>query len=379
MGQLVRAKLPRYHVVLEDAHERLARLCMAYIMFCLGEMKDCRGRSSSATLERDLMVTTSDTSRPLLKYVLSDGFGHLAHLGAGNASIFKIMETFQVVILRHTWEWDRMCKLVPLVRSGISWPSSEHDFAMYTLLGFASDALFHTFLDHSIFAPREGTNPLVYAAQFGKIDHARALILRGANVNHQGLLVDKLGVGNSDTDDMDADKSDTDVDELDSDTLNADSSPERMAVPVEVAVDHWHGEMFDLLLAQGSTIPDGLLTRVLRLHPHQFPLYIIRRLLQTAEFAKWAIIPWDNRRLLEAFIDEEDYEQTIGGDDLMLATRRLVQVGYGETLLLVAVEKGCIPVIRALLLIRAAVTSDVSLPSQSHGGSSIHMYKKMNH
>ena len=352
---------------------------MAYIMFCLGEMKDCRDRSSSATLEHDLILSTSDTSRPLLKYVLSDGFGHLAHLGTGNAGIFKVMETFQTVILRHTLEWDRMCKLVPSVRPGIAWPGSEHDFTMYTLLAFGSDPLFHTFLDHSVFAPREGTNPLVYAAQFGKIDHARALILWGANVNHQGLLVDKLAVGNSDADDADADKSDTDIDDLDSDTPNADSSSERKAMPVEVAVDHWHGEMFDLLLAQGSTIPDGLLTRVLRVHPHRFPLYIIRRLLQTAELAKWAVAPGENRRLLEAFVeDEEDCDQTFRGNDLMLSTRRLVDLGYGETLLLVAVEKGCIAVVRALFSINASVASDVSSPSQSHGGPSIQLYKKMN-
>ena len=343
---------------------------MAYIMFCLGEMKDCKDRSSSGTLEQDLLLSTSDTSRPLLKYVLSDGFSHLAHLGTGNAGIFKVLETFQMVILRHTWEWDRICKLVPSVRSGIPWPGSEHDFTMYTLLGFASDALFHTFLDHSVLAPREGTNPLVYAAQFGKIDRAKALISRGANVNQQGLLVDKLAVGNSDTDDMDADKSDADVDDMDSDTLSADSSSERMAVPVEVAVDHWHGEMFDLLLVQGTIIPDGLLTRVLRVHPHRFPLYIIRRLLQTEEFVPWAVAPGDHRRLLEAFVeDAEDYEQTFGGDDLMLATRRLVQAGCTETLLLLALEEGCISTVEALLSINAPVTPDVSSSSQSHGGS----------
>ena len=331
---------------------------MAYIMFCLGEMKDCRDRSSSGTLERDIMVTTSDASRPLLKYVLSDGFGHLARLGTGNAGIFKVMETFQTVILRHTWEWDRMCKLVPLVRPGIPWPGSEHDFTMYTLLGFGSDALFHIFLDHFVLAPREGTNPLVYAAQFGKTDHARALISRGANVNHQGLLVDKLAVG---------------------DTPNTDSSDARKAIPVEVAVDHWHAAMFDLLLAEGSTIPDELLTRVLRVHPHQFPLYIIRRLLQTENFVPWAVAPGESRRLLEALVeDAEDYEQTFGGEDLMLATRRLVEVGFGETFLLAAVEKGCIPIVRALFSINASVASDVSSPSQSHGGSSIRMYKQMN-
>ena len=256
---------------------------MAYIMFCLAEM-DCKDRSSSATMERDVMLTTSDTSRPLLKYVLSDGFGHLAHLGSGNAGILKDMETLQMVIVRYAWEWDRLCKLVLSVRPGIPWPGSEHGFTMYILIAFASDGLFHMFLNRSVFAPREGTNPLVYAAHFGKTDHARALILRGANVDCQGLLVDTSAVGDSDTDDIDADESDTD--DSNSDTPNADSSDKHKAMPVEVAVDHWHGKMLDLLLAHRSTIPDELLTRVLSVHPHQFPLYIIRRLIQTAEFVK---------------------------------------------------------------------------------------------
>lgn len=130
-------------------------------------------------------------------------------------------------------------------------------------------------------------------------------------------------------------------------------------------MEHSHAEMLDLLLAQGSAIPDELLTRVLRLEPHQFPLYIIHRLLKTPEFVKWAATPWDNRRLLEAFIeDEEYYEQIKGGDILMLTTRALVQVGCAEALLLVAVEKGCIPVVRTLLSMDTTTPSDI--PSASH-------------
>ena len=56
----------------------------------------------------------------------------------------------------------------------------------------------------------------------------------------------------------------------------------------------------------------------------------------------------------------------------MLSTGRLVQAGYGETLL-VAVEKACIPVARALLSINASVASDVSSLSQPHGGCSVRM------
>ena len=346
---------------------------MAYISFCLVEMKECRYQSFNATQQRGLDLTTSYASRPLLKYVLSYGFSHLSHLGSGNAGIFKDMETLQVVICRHAWEWDRMCKLVPLIRSGIPWPSSEHDLTMYTLVAFASDALFRRFLDRPTLTPREGTNPLVYAARFGKTDRARALILRGANVNHLGLVVDELPAGDSDMDNMDVDNSDSDDSNSDMDISISDCSDERKTMPIQVAVDHWHAEVLDLLLAQGSTIPDGLLNRVLRVQPHQFPLYIIRRLLQTAEFVKWAAAPWDNRRLLEAIVeDQEDYEHIDRGDELMLATRRLVQVGCTETLL-VAVEKGCIPVVRTLLSMNTSLTTDIPSASQPHGRSSVRM------
>ena len=374
------AKLPRYHIILEHAHERLVRLCMAYISFCLEEMKECKDQSCSATRERDLVLTTSYASRPLLKYVLSYGFSHLSRLGLDNAGIFKDMETLQVVIYRHAWEWDRLCKLVPSIRSGVPWPSSEHDFTMYTLVAFASDALFRAFLDRPALSPREGTNPLVYAAHFGKTDRAEALISRGADVNHWGLVVDKSTADDPDMDNMDVDGSDADDSDSDMEILIADSSDECKAMPIQVAVDNWHAEMLDLLLAQGSTIPGGLLTHVLGVRPHRFPLYIIRRLLETTEFIKWAAAPWDKRRLLEAVLGDEDSEQINGGDELMLATRGLVQAGYTETLLLVAVEKGCIPVVRTLLSMNTSLPSSSDRPSasQPHGRSSIQM-QSINH
>ncbi|KAG6375336.1 ankyrin repeat-containing domain protein [Boletus reticuloceps] len=320
-------------------------------------MKECRYRSSNTTWERDLVVTTSCTSRPLLKYVLSDGFSHLTHLGAANAGIFKDIEMLQEDIYRHNLQWERMCKLVPSTRSGIPWPTSDHDLMMYILVGFASDALFHTFIDRSARTLKEGTNPLVYAAHFGKTDHAKALILRGANVNHWGLAVDEMGADDSDENDTDMDG--LDGDDVDSDTSIADCSDARKVMPIQAAVDHWHTEMLDLLLAHGSTIPDRLLTRVLSVQPHRFPLYIIRRLLQTAEFITWAATPWDNRRLLEAVFDDEDsYEQINGGDELELVTMGLVQAGCAETLLLNAVEMGCIPVIRTLVSMNTSSSPD---------------------
>ncbi|KAI9573047.1 ankyrin repeat-containing domain protein [Boletus coccyginus] len=324
VGEFVHAKLSWCHIVLEDAHEQVARLCMAYIAFCLQQMKKSKDRSSILTRERDLTPTTSYASLPLLKYVLSDGLNHLAHLGPGNSEIFKDIGTLRAIAREFTWEWDRMCKLVPSTRTGVSWPTSEHDFTFYILVAFASDTLFETFVRCTGLTPQEGTNPLVYAVHFGKTGHARVLISQGADVNHPGLIVNYLETGGLDVGNM--------------------------ATSLEVAVDGWNTEMIDLLLAEGSIVPDKLLARVLGEHPHDYPLPVIRRLLQTGEFPVWANNPWENRRLLEALLDHaEDCEQVGGEDELMFGIKRLVQVGCAEALLLVAVEKGCVSVIGTLL------------------------------
>ena len=111
----------------------------------------------------------------------------------------------------------------------------------------------------------------------------------------------------------------------------------------------------------GCTVPNRLLARVLAQHPHDFPLNIINSLLQTPKFAQWAISPWENQGLLEALVDHaEDDGQADGREDLARATRRLVEVGCGETLFLLAVEKGCISIIEALLSMSTSSPSDLS-------------------
>lgn len=353
---------------MESAHERLARLCMAYIAMRLEEMKESRERSSSATRKRHIILTTSRGSRPLLKYVLSYGFNHLSHLGPDNTGIFKDIETLQAVIHQRNWEWDRICGLVPSVRSGIPWPTSEHDVTIYTLIAFGSEALFRTLVRHTALTPREGTSPLVYAACFGKTEHARLLISQGVDINLRGLIVDDMVTYYSDTDIMDVDE----LDENGLDIPHIGDVSDCKAIPLEVAVDHWHAETVDLLLAQGSIVPDRLLARVLGEQVNDFPLYIINRLLQTAEFMKWAITPWENRGLLEALVDDaEDHGQVDGREELVLASRRLIEVGCAETLLILAVEKGCVSFVEALLSMNTSSASDLSSALHTHGKSLI--------
>lgn len=357
VGELVNVELPWYHIVIEDAHERLARLCMAYVTICLEQIREERDRSSSVTRKQHSMLTTLQGFRPLLKYVLSYGFSHLSHLGLENSGIFEDIEGLQVRISRYNWEWDRMCGLVPSVRSGIPWPTSQHDTTLYILVAFGSDALFQTFVRRTAFTLREGTNPLVYAAYFGKTVHARILISWGVDINLQGFIVDDMVTSGLDAD--------TDVDEVDGNDSESDDSDTgsaiyRKATPLEVAVDCWRADIVDLLLAQGCIVPDCLLACVLGEHPHDFPLYIISRLLQTSEFVRWATTPWENRGLLKALVDDaEDHGRVDGRDEAALASRRLVEVGCGETLLLLAVETGCISVVEALLSMNTSSASDL--------------------
>ncbi|KAF8552310.1 ankyrin [Imleria badia] len=385
VGELIIDELRWYRIVMEDAHERLARLCMAYIAICLEEMKEERDRSSSVTREQHNMLILLQGTRPLLKYVLSYGFSHLSHLGPDNSGIFEDIEGLQVRIRCHNWEWDRLCGLVPSLRSGNPWPTSEHDIALYILVAFGSDTLFRTFVGCTTLTPREATNLLVYAAHSGKIEHARILIARGVDLNLRGLIVDPTVTNYSDADTVDVDESDEDL--FDSDNPDVGDSIDHRAIPLEVAVDHWHAEIVDLLLAHGSIVPARLLERVLGEQPHNFPLYIINRLLQTAEFSKWAVNPWQIRGLLEAFVDDaEDHGQVDRRDEVALATGRLVEVGCAETLLLVAVEKGCISVVEDLLSVNISPALDRSSALQAHaivnvlapnGDTALHLAMKL--
>lgn len=337
---------------MENAHERLARFCMTYIVICLQQMKEITNLTSNVPRERRAVLTTSQESQgqPLLKYVLSYGFGHLSYLGPDNTSIFKDLKSLQTVILKHTWEWDQICGLVPSARFGVPWPTLRHDFVLYTLVAFASEALFRTYVHRTAVTSREGTNPLVYAAYLGRTDHAEILISAGVDINLQGLVVEAMGMDESDEDGSDSGLSDV------GDVIDC------QAIPLEVAVVRWHADVVDILLAKGCIVPDRLLSRVLGEQAQEFPLYIISRFLQTAAFIKWAATPWNNRGLLEALVDDaEDRGQADDREELVLASRKLVEVGCAETLLLLAVEKGCISVVEALL--------SMDLPSTLGGAS----------
>jgi hypothetical protein len=126
-------------------------------------------------------------------------------------------------IQRYPDAWEVICQMSRRYNLRSRGQARKHDFMLYILTAFASDSLLHAFLgpSHRVLKPKYQTNPLVYAAHFGKPQHAQLLLSRGAKVNERGLVVDAS----------------------------------RQALPLEVAVSRRHDAMVDLLLSAGSMVP----------------------------------------------------------------------------------------------------------------------------
>ncbi|KAF8440037.1 hypothetical protein L210DRAFT_857443, partial [Boletus edulis BED1] len=132
------------------------------------------------------------------------------------------------------------------------WPASKHDLTLYMLVAYAPNSLLRSFLRRTPLKPKEGTNPLVYAAYFNKGEHARALLLRGGRLNRRGWDVNGLF----------------------------------QVLPIEVALQTHHYSMVTLFVEEGSTIPPHIFTNsFFRPHrPFSIPFPIARILLQTDDF-----------------------------------------------------------------------------------------------
>ncbi|KAF9228827.1 hypothetical protein BS17DRAFT_212555 [Gyrodon lividus] len=269
-GELIRTKLSRYYIDLRDAHEQLARVCIQYMFqerrhfrkpvddksasVCVipstGMSSDDSDDAESSSLEEE----SSDTrrlSRSLLRYALSNGFGHLAHLGPGHDLVLDDLITIKADIRQHPAKWKNIRNMFLTDRDSFTlhWSHLKHDFMCYTFVCFASVPLLERFLDRAAQMPQDGTNPLLYAAYFNKTQHARILLSRGASINNIGWIVDRS----------------------------------RQALPLEVAVERWHGELVDLFLEAGSQVPERLFDITL-CPDERIPLRIVRSLLQTNEF-----------------------------------------------------------------------------------------------
>ena len=218
-------------------------MCMGYISAFLNQAPAYR--NAVALLQ----------SFPMLSYVLSSGFSHLAHVDPGSAAVLEALQSLGLDVRHHPSHWGRLCEL----REGAlawpypPWPSSRHDFIPYILIAYSSPGLLKSFLSGGLpLKPRFGTNPLVYAADFRQIRHAMVLLASGADVNSRGLVVDES----------------------------------HYALPLEVAVDLGDDTVVGELLERGCAVPWELLATAVCMP--WCSTRVLLKLMQTNEFLEWA-------------------------------------------------------------------------------------------
>ena len=305
-------KLPRYHINNQAALEHLARICICYVTLYL---KHIHGAGDKTPLPRIMRIidrrsrnatgqwSQSSESTPgvflmsqeLLGYVFTDRFNHLTYLGSVNHVVLKDMMALQLDIQRYTDAWEVLCQMSRHHGAPIPWPAGKHDFIFYILTAFASDSLLRAFLSPSrrVLKSKYQTNPLVYAAHFGKPQHARLLLSRGAEINEKGLVI----------------------------------NASRQALPLEVAVSRRHDVMVDLLLSAGSMVPKRLFA--LSTYYYKYPVRVVRMLLETDQFVEWAVEP--GNKLPSPLRILEQRPPLVYETDIVFIIRRLVQVGVDHT------------------------------------------------
>ena len=296
-------------------------------------MRTIYGRSRDATEQwshySESTPAVFSMPQELLGYVFTDGFNHLAYLGSAN-HVLSDMMALQLDTQQYPDTWEVIYQMSRRHKALIPWPARKHDFMLYILTSFASDSLLHAFLGPSprVVKPKYQTNPLIYAAHFGKPKHAQLLLSRGAQINERGFVVDAS----------------------------------RQALPLEVAVSRQHDAMVDLLLSAGSLVPKRLFA--LSTYYYKFPVRIVRSLLETHQFVEWALEP--GNKLPSPLRILEQRPPLVYETDIIFIIRRLVQVGvdYTEqdsaqrTALYFAIKGGYQAVVVYLLLLGTPFSPD---------------------
>ena len=247
----------------------------------------------SYPIRRHRLSVSSFKSHPFLAYVLSYGFCHLAHVGPRNTTVLHAVEALQSVVQHYSSEWERLYKKSDYF---VPWPTLKHDFVLYILIAFAPEPLLRLHIGRpgTKLRLKDGTNPLIYAAHFRKVVHARTLLSRGVNPNRSGWGV--VGF--------------------------------RQLSPLEVAVEYGDRAMVTLFLTEGGPVPHDLFVSVLERPVCDFPASNVATLLQTDEFAEWIADARDEELLLRAL---NPIQYRLGGypseQDIDIIQRRLLQIG----------------------------------------------------
>lgn len=234
---------------------------------------------------------------PLLRYAFSHGFRRIQCLESVNGVVINGMITLRLDIKRHPVEWHHMCKLTTL---SLPYPpislAAQHDFILCVIISSLPEPFLRAFLRRAPFKALDGTNPLIYAAYFDKIDHARTLLSCGvSHVNRTGLEVERPC----------------------------------QALPLEVAFHYRNHSLFDLfLLHWGATVPPRLFSSVFHDHYLTYNPRDATMLLQCDEFAEWVADGQCGQSLLHA-LDRDWYTIMWSASEKTVLTvlQRLTQVG----------------------------------------------------
>ncbi|KAF8549799.1 ankyrin [Imleria badia] len=352
MGESTRSKLPRYYINWELAHLHLARSCMCYISICCNHIQR-RGRTSNPRPHvPDVSPDRGDhlhvISQPLRDHTPNHATDHFGHLGPQIDSILHDIKVLERDIQTHSRMWDNMClsatPIMGLTRPG--WPTSRHDFTLYILVAFGPNSALLKFLRRTELKPKEGTNPLVYAAYFNKVEHTRTLLSREARLNYKGWETYRLC----------------------------------QVLPIEIALRNHNYDTVTLFVAEGSPVPPRIFTMVYDPGYPKFPSGVVKILLQTDDFMESVnsspteLLSFMGRFLNSNNIDEEDRYAII---------RRIIQVGYPfgatycqDTLIPIAVRQGHVAVVRDLLSLGVSLPSDVLVTlNLEHMQNAMHMIR----
>ena len=321
MGELILTKLPQYHIRWEHAHLQLLRSCMRYLSISVNSPPGVFPQLGRG----DCLCEVPETVRD---YVLDGAIDHFQHLGSQFRYVLDDINALAASIRRHPGRWDNLCRSAGRIMGSAtpSWPTSKHDLMLYVLVAFAPNSLLKAFLRDTALRPKDGMNPLVYAAYFNKEEHARTLMWRGARLNHAGWEVNGFF----------------------------------QILPIEVALQSGSYAVATLFVQNGCAIPSHMFTDSFFRHPQCYaPSSLVRMLLQTDDFVEAANDPPNETvsRPGRVFSCLQPTESTYE-HDVKEILRRFIQVvdtsyAHNETLLRFAVERGQVSVARYLLSLGA--------------------------
>ena len=287
-------------------------------------------------------VTDQRSSQPIFdfhmlhEYVLRFGFRHLSHINPSNRDVLHALKTLNSNAQRHPLSWDRLCRMSNI---GIPWPTLKHDIILYILIAFAPVRLLRSFVGRAPLKCKDGTNPLIYAAGFGRVEHAKILLSSGACLNNRGWDI---------------------------------WHDHCQLLPLEAALRLGDLPMIDLFLTEGSLVPQKLL--VDGLTHLSFPATSMSRLAQTDEFTEWAVTSQDEE-LFSRAMDPASYPTfrfyQPSQQDIDKIQQRLGQLGrnpstrFNKTSLRHAVSAGHVSTVRDMLSLGVPFPPDIILDASA--------------